>query len=85
MSANLDSVHAISRAVLLEEGRGLDVAAVSAADGGTDRVEVLVTADSGEGGCRFVVNVTRADSARFEQEFRTKLHQALVRHHVADS
>ena len=59
----------------------MDVIAVTATEGGTDRVEVFLTI----GGChrepcQFVVNVTRADRSRFEREFRGKLTDALQKH-----
>jgi hypothetical protein len=81
MPLNLDVVAAISKAVALEHGRGLQVAGVTFSDGGGERVEILVTiAGCHSGACRFAVNITRADGAEFEREFRAKLHDALLKH-----
>lgn len=81
MGVSLDQVTAISRSVALEHGRGMQVSGVTFSDGGTDRVEVIVTIDGCHtGSCRFVVNVTRSDGEDFEREFRAKLNAALLKH-----
>lgn len=80
MSVSLPEITALSREVVLEQGRGLDVVAVTTG-GNSERVEVTV--DIGgchEGPCRFVVNVGRADAEQFEREFRIKLKEALLKH-----
>jgi hypothetical protein len=86
MGVALPDIAALSRAVVYEHGRGMDVVAVTATEGGTDRVEVMVTI----GGChrdpcQFVVNVTRTDRREFEREFRGKLNDALHKHAAAAS
>jgi len=81
MSVNLEQVHAISRLVALEHGRGLAVDGVTFSDGGTDRVEILVSISGCHTGpCRFSLNVSRADGVDFEREFRAKLITALQKH-----
>jgi hypothetical protein len=81
MNVTIDEIAGISRNVALEHGRGLHVAAITVAAGAIDRVEVILTvAGCHEGDCRFVVNVTRADLAAFEREFRVKLRDALGKH-----
>lgn len=81
MSAHLDEVNTISRAVVLEHGPGVTVDGVTFSDGGSDRVEILVSiADCHSGPCRVSVNVTRSASADFEREFRAKLGEALEKH-----
>ena len=80
MSVSLPEITAMSREVVLQHGRGLDVVSVTTG-GDSERVEVMVDI----GGChsepcRFVVNVSRADAAQFEREFRSKLDQALQKH-----
>ena len=70
MSVSLPELAALSREVVLEHGRGLDVVSVTTG-GDSERVEVTV--DIGgchQGPCRYVVNVTRADAAQFDREFR---------------
>jgi hypothetical protein len=84
MAVHLDQVAAISRSVALEHGRGLEVSGVTFSDGGSERVEVIVTIDGCHSGpCRFAVNVTRADDDEFERDFRAKLGDALRRHDAA--
>jgi hypothetical protein len=71
----------ISRSVALEHGRDLQVDGLTFSDGGTDRVEVLVTIARGESAStRYVVNVTRSNGVDFERELRAKLTQALLKH-----
>jgi hypothetical protein len=81
MAATLDLIADISRSVALELGRGLDVATVAATGDGSGRAEVLVTITGcHQAPCRFLINVSRADGAEFEREFRSKLQDALQRH-----
>jgi len=83
MGVTLAAVTAIGKEVAAEHG-GLTVYGVTLSDGSTDRVEVLVAiAGCHEGQCRLMINVTRADGAQFERDFRTKLRDALVRHRSA--
>ena len=81
---SVPEITAISREVLLQHGRGLDVLAVTTA-GDSERVEVMVDV----GGChrepcRFVVNVSRANADQFHREFRLKLGEALQKHTTQD-
>ncbi len=81
MNVTLESVAMISRSVALEHGRDLHVDGLTFSDGGTDRVEVLLTMARGESGSmRFAVNVTRSNGEDFERELRAKLTQALMKH-----
>ena len=80
MSVSLPEITAMSREVVLQHGRGLDVVSVTTG-GDSERVEVTVDI----GGChsepcRFVVNVSRHDPEQFDREFRAKLDQALQKH-----
>ena len=80
MAVPLEAVTRISNQVSAERG-GLTIDAVTFSDGGRGRVEILVAVDGcHDGRCRFSVNVTRADRAGFEREFRSKLNDALARH-----
>jgi hypothetical protein len=81
MGVALPDIAALSRTVVHEHGSGMNVVAVTATEGATDRVEVMVTI----GGChrdpcQFIVNVTRTDRREFEREFRGKLTDALHKH-----
>lgn len=81
MSVSLPDVTALSREVVLQHGRGLDVVSVTRSGGDSERVEVMV--DIGgchKEPCRFVVNVSRADARQFDMEFRSKLNDALLKH-----
>ena len=81
MGVALPQIADMSRAVVLEHGHGLNVLAVTATEGGTDRVEVLVRiGECPQGPCRFVVNVTRTGSGAFADDFRLKLRDALQKH-----
>ena len=80
MSVSLRELSALSREVVLEHGKGLDVVAVTTS-GDNERVEVTV--DIGgchKEPCRFVVNVSRADTQQFDREFRSRLSEALHKH-----
>jgi len=76
-----DEVATISRAVALEHGRELDVRAAAVTDGGSGRVEILVTVGGcHKDPCRFLVSVSRSDRTEFETDFRAKLSEAIGRH-----
>ena len=86
MGVALPDIAALSRTVVHEHGAGWMWSPSRATEGGTDRVEVLLTI----GGChrdpcQFIVNVTRTDRREFEREFRGKLTDALHKHAAAAS
>jgi hypothetical protein len=81
VNVTFENVAMISRSVASEHGRDLQVDGLTFSDGGTDRVEVLVTMARGKtGSTRFVVNVTRSNGEDFERELRAKLTRALTKH-----
>jgi hypothetical protein len=81
VNVTFENVAMISRSVALEHGRDLQVDGLTFSDGGTDRVEVLVTIARGESKpMRHVMNVTRSNGEDFERELRAKLTQALLKH-----
>ena len=81
VNVTFERVSTISRSVALEHGRELQVDGLTFSDGGTDRVEVLLTIARGKSGTmRHVVNVTRSNGEDFERELRAKLAQALMKH-----
>lgn len=80
MSVNLQEITALSRKVVSEQARGLDVVSVTTG-GDSERVEITVDI----GGChrepcRFVVNVSRADTEQFDRDFRAQLTEVLEKH-----
>jgi len=80
MSVSLPELNALSREVVLDHGRGLEVVSVTT---GGDNERVEVTVDIGgchDEPCRFVVNVSRADAQQFDREFRSQLSEALQKH-----
>jgi hypothetical protein len=84
MTLALDEIATISRVVALEHGRALQVTAVDISDGGSERVEILVTLeDCHRGQRRFLVNVSRADREQFKGELRSTLRDALTKHDIA--
>jgi len=81
MTITPDRVAIISRNVASEFDQKLAVVSVLANEGGGARAEVLVVVDGcHDEPCRHVVNVSRADPAEFEHQFRAKLLQALNAH-----
>ena len=80
MSVSLPELNALSREVVLQQGKALEVVSVTTS-GDNERVEVTV--DVGgchQEPCRFVVNVSRADAQQFDREFRAQLSEALQTH-----
>ena len=81
MSLSLDAIAEISRTVALEHGQTIQIAGVSATEGGGDRSEILVTLNGcHEGPCRLLLNVDRADVQEFESSLRAQLIEALTKH-----
>ena len=71
----------LSQEVASEFDGELHVNAASVTDGGSGRVEVLVTLTGCHPEpCRVMLNVTRQDRREFEADFRAKLHDALEKH-----
>jgi hypothetical protein len=80
MSVSVAEVTALSREVVLEHGRGLDVVGVTTR-GDSERVEVIVDIRGCHSEpCQFVVNVSRATPEQFDREFRLSLGEALQSH-----
>jgi hypothetical protein len=84
MTLALDEIATISRMVALEHGRAMQVTAVNVIDGGSERVEILVSLQAcQQGPCRFLVNVSRAEREQLEAELRSKFRDALAKHDIA--
>jgi hypothetical protein len=76
-----DEVTRISRAVAREYDGALEVLGVASAEGGTGRVELLVTiAGCHREPCVLMLNLARAEHAAFERELRSKFRAALAAH-----
>ena len=81
MAVDLAQLSSISREVATSVDDRLSVLSVSATEGGGNRVELLVTVDGcHREPCRHLINISRADVARFEDEVRSKLRAALTGH-----
>ena len=81
MSLSLDAITEISRTVALEHGQTIQIAGVSATEGGGNRSEILITLNGcHEGPCRLLLNVDRADGQEFESSLRAQLLEALRKH-----
>ena len=77
MTLNPDSVTALSREIARQVDPRFEVLGVTSIDGGSDRVELLVTLKGcHREPCTVMVNVSRAD----QQQLRETLHQALANH-----
>jgi hypothetical protein len=85
MALTLEQVTRLSRAVAQDYSDHVEVTAVAANDGGTNRVELLVTVvGCHRDPCVLMMNLTRVDSEAMERELRTQLQQALAEHKDAE-
>ena len=81
MAIALETINAVSRDVIREHGRGLELVGVTKMGKDSERVEILVTIGGcHQEPCRFVIDVSRVDDEVFEREFRAKLNDAVVKH-----
>jgi hypothetical protein len=81
MTLPADAVTEISRSVAAEHSSAIEVLGVASSEGGSDRIELLITiAGCHKEPCRFLINVPRTDAAELEAELRVKLRDALRNH-----
>jgi hypothetical protein len=81
MSIPIEAIIEISRAVAAEQSPSIEVVALASNDGGTGRIELLLTiAGCHIEPCRLLLNLDRADQATFEAALRDKLRTALRTH-----
>lgn len=81
MALTLEEVATISRTIAQDYSDHLEVTAVAATDGGTQRVELLVTIlGCHRDPCVLMMNLTRVDSEAMERELRAQLRQAIAEH-----
>ena len=77
-----DEITAISREVVRQyPDQPLEFVGVMASEGGSGRVEVMVTVKGCHAQpCQFMLNLSRRDKASLEHELRRGLEQALRKH-----
>ena len=76
MSVTLDSIADIARQIAAEQTPPLDIVAVTSGDGGSDRVEILISIAGCENDpCRILINFDRHDRAGFEEALRKKFRE----------
>ena len=76
-----DEVTKISRAVARDYDGALEVIGVASTEGGTGRVELLITISGcHRDPCVLMLNLTRAEPVAFERELRSKFREALAAH-----
>ena len=84
MALNLDTIAAISRDITADQDPPLEVVevvGVASSDGGSDRVELLVTiVGCHQEPCVLMLNLTRTEASQFEREFKDKLREKLADH-----
>jgi len=81
VSVPLEQIGRMATEIVRQFSRGLPVVGVTANEGSTDRVEVLIgLGGCHTGECRIMLNLPRTDTARFEAEFPDKLRVALQQH-----
>ena len=84
MAMDLERVAAIGREVATDLDERLSVVSVNATDGGSSRVELLVTVSGCHvEPCMHLINVSRFDSKAMEREIRAKLQNAISAHRSA--
>jgi hypothetical protein len=76
----------ISLAVIQEQGRAVELVGVASSEGGSERVELLITVKGcHDEPCALLLNLTRAGRTELEEELTSKLRSALRSHRVAPS
>ena len=81
MTLDTDTITRTVSSILQEHGRTLELVGVASTEGGSDRVELLITVNGCHlEPCRLLVNVTRGDQVTFERELRSKLAEVLASH-----
>ena len=81
LSVPLKRVREISRAVIAEHDRTIDVLRVVSSDSDSDRVELLITLSGcHEEPCTLMLNLQRSNPKNFERELRNKLQEKMLQH-----
>jgi hypothetical protein len=81
MPLTQEEITAITRSVLRESNSSATLTGVSASDGGTNRVELIITLEGCHPEpCRILLNLDRVDRSRLENDLRAQLRNALEEH-----
>lgn len=81
MPLSIEDIIKISRAVALEHRPDLEILGVTSAQGGSDRVELLIAVKGcHKTPCRITLNLNRADGEDFERDLKSKLDEAFRSH-----
>ena len=81
VALSLDTITAIRRDIAADHDPPLEVVGVASSDGGSDRVELLVTiVGCHQEPCVLMLNLTRAETSQFERELKDKLREKLADH-----
>lgn len=84
MKLTIDELTDIARAIAAEQDPPLEVLAVALGEGGSDRVEVLITIQGCHvDPCRLLVNLDRGDREAVEAALRDKFRDAIGAHAAA--
>jgi hypothetical protein len=77
----LDEIMEVSRSVAAEHSPRLEVLGVVSTEGGSNRVEVLITiAGCLTDSCRLIINLSRAEESELKAQLRQKFRAALQQH-----
>jgi hypothetical protein len=81
MPLNSDEIAAIARDVIRTSHHRLDLVGVTAVEGGSDRVELMITVRGCHAEpCRLLLNLSRGTRADLEADLRRKLETVLRTH-----
>lgn len=84
MPLNVTEIAVLGRIVARQHSRALDIVSVATSEGGSERTEVILTISGCHSEpCRFVLNVSRVNSAEFHHDFTRQLNDALDKHDSA--
>jgi hypothetical protein len=76
-----EEITAITMDVVRQSSRALDFVGVMASEGGSGRVEIMVTVKGCHAEpCRLLLNLSRSSRLTLESELRRKLHEQLRSH-----
>lgn len=81
MSLSLDTITSIGRDIAAANDPPLELVGVASSDGGSDRVELLVTiVGCHDEPCVLMLNLTRTETSQFERELKDKLREKFADH-----
>ena len=83
MNLSQEEIATIARDVLQAYPRPLELGGLMASDGGSGRVELMITVSGcHDAPCRLLLNLSRASKTDLESELRDKLQEQLRAHHL---